>query len=97
MELRYASNELERQCTDESYMKRKLGEERAKKLKLRINELRQVSAMNDLLLLAGKWELLKQNRAGQWSGRLTGNWRVIAEPDGKAINVVVVQEIIDYH
>ena len=37
--------------------------------------------MADLLLGTGRWEELKADRAGQWSARLTGNWRLIVEPD----------------
>lgn len=97
MELRYADNELERQCTDGRYMQRKLGVQRAKALKLRLDELRRVDELDDLLFIAGKWESLKADRAGQWSGRLTGNWRIIIEPVGATITVVLVREIVDYH
>lgn len=97
MELKYADNELERQCTDARYMLRKLGAQRAKALKLRLDELRRVSELGDLLFIAGKWEELKGDRAGQWSGRLTANWRLIVEPDGTIITVVLVREIVDYH
>ena len=97
MELKYASNELEHQCTDGRYMQRKLGAQRAKALKLRLDELRQVEELGDLLLIAGKWEELKEDRAGQWSGRLTANWRLIIEPDKTFITIVLIREIVDYH
>lgn len=97
MELRYATRELERQCTESSYMQRKLGAQRAKGLRLRLDELRRTDEMSDLLMLAGKWEELTADRAGQWSGRLTANWRLIVEPDGATISVVLVREIVDYH
>ena len=97
MELRYGDSELERQCTDARYMQRKLGAQRAKALKLRLDELRRVSELGDLLCIAGKWEELKGDRAGQWSGRLTANWRLIVEPDGTIITVVLIREIVDYH
>ena len=97
MEVRYADNELERQCTEARYMKRKLGEQRAKALRLRLDELRKVEELGDLLHISGKWEELKGDRAGQWSGRLTANWRVIFVPDRDCITVVVVTEITDYH
>ena len=97
MELRYADNELERQCTDARYMQRKLGAQRAKALRLRLDELRRVEDPSDLLFIAGKWEELKGNRAGQWSGRLTGNWRIIFEPAQTTITIVLIREIVDYH
>lgn len=97
MELMYADNELERQCTDGRYMQRKLGAQRAKALRLRLDELRRVTELGDLLFIAGKWEELKGDRAGQWSGRLTANWRLTIEPDQTTITIVLIREIVDYH
>ncbi|MDJ1371675.1 type II toxin-antitoxin system RelE/ParE family toxin [Gulosibacter molinativorax] len=96
MELRYADNELERRCTDARHMQRKLGAQVAKALRLRLDELRNAAEMSDLLFFAGRWEELKGDRAGQWSGRLTANWRLIVSPDDGAITVLVI-EITDYH
>ena len=97
MKLRCSDNELERQCADERYMKRKLGAQRAKALRIRLNELRRVEEFSDLLFIAGKWEELKGDRSGQWSGRLTANWRLIVEPRENTVTVVLVREIVDYH
>lgn len=96
MELRYASNELERQCTEQRYMQRKLGAQMAKALKLRLAELRRASEPADLLLGMGHWEELTQDRQGQWSARLTKNWRLIVEPEGNNVTVWII-EIVDYH
>ena len=97
MKLSYADNSLERVCTDERQMQKKLGANVAKKLKLRIAELVRVDEMKDLLEGTGKWEQLTGDRAGQWSAHLTANWRLIVEPvDGEQVTVLVV-EIVDYH
>lgn len=97
MQLDYADRELERQCTDERYMQRKLGQQVAKALKLRIAELRYATEMQDLLLGAGRWEELSGDRRGQWSARLTANWRLIVQPDERDVITVIVVEIVDYH
>lgn len=96
MQLGYANRELERICTDARYMQRKLGVQVAKTLKLRIAELRYATEMADLLHGTGRWEELSGDRAGQWSARLTANWRLIVQPEGESITVTVV-EIVDYH
>ena len=96
MELRYGNNELEKQCTEERYMQRKLGVQVAKSLRLRLLELRRAGEPGDLLLGAGNWEELKQDRQGQWSARLTKNWRLIVEPEGNDVIVWII-EIVDYH
>ena len=71
MELRYADRELERQCTEDRYMQRKLGAQRAKALRLRLDELRRAEELADLLFFGGKWEELKGDRASPsfWSAR----------------------------
>lgn len=97
MNVDYATRELEKQCTDERYMQRKLGAQVAKALKLRITELRRGTDMDDLLLGVGRWEELKGDRSGTWSGRLTANWRLIVRPEKRDGLTVVVVEIVDYH
>ena len=77
-------------------MQKHLGAQVAKTLRLRMAELRYVQEMTDLLLGTGKWEELKADRAGQWSARLTANWRLIVEPDGDGMTVIII-EMIDYH
>lgn len=78
-------------------MQRFLGAERAKKLQLRLDDLLAAEKMADLLQMTGKWEELKADRAGQWSARLTGNWRLIVQPEEDEEVVVLVVEIVDYH
>jgi proteic killer suppression protein len=98
VKLSYATRDLERICTDARRMQKSLGAERAKKLQLRLDDLRAAEKMADLLQMTGKWEELKADRAGQWSARLTGNWRLIVElgAEGEEVTVLVV-EIVDYH
>lgn len=98
MKLSYGSRDLERTCTDARRMQKSLGAERAKKLQLRLDDLRAAEKMTDLVQMTGKWEELKADRAGQWSARLTGNWRLIVEAgaEGDEVTVLVV-EIVDYH
>lgn len=78
-------------------MQRKLGAQVAKTLKLRIFELRYATGMADLLAGTGRWEELSGDRAGQWSARLTANWRLIVQPRGREEITVIVIEIVDYH
>lgn len=97
MQLEYASRAIEKTCTDGRHMQKERGVQMAKTLKLRIAELRRAVEMNDLLLGTGRWEELEGDRAGEWSARLTKNWRLIVEPLDRSIVTVRVIEIIDYH
>ena len=91
----YATGQLERECTTEREMKRRYPA-LVKSIKLRIAELRAADSVDALRLGPGRWEPLRADRLGQWSGRLSGNWRLIVEPEDDGSRVRVV-EIIDYH
>jgi len=97
VELEYATHDLERTCTDERVMKKKLGVQVSKSLKLRITELRRAREFDDLRWGVGRWEQLSGDRGGQWSARLTGNWRLIVRPLERDLTAVLVLEIVDYH
>lgn len=96
MDVRFGSRDLERQCTDAKHMQKKFGVQMAKTLKLRLNELHMAKEMADLLSMPGRWEELRGDRNGQWSARLTKNWRLIVEPGDDSI-VVWIVDITDYH
>ena len=55
------------------------------------------------LMSLGGWHRLTGNRDGQWSGRLTGNYRIIVEPVPGGMRVVAVEQAVkvlsieDYH
>ena len=97
MEVRYATRKIEKICTNDREMKRKLDANIAKKLRLRIVELHNVESFADLLRGTGRWGQLTGDRAGQWSARLTANWRLIVTDEGGSPVVARVIEITDYH
>ncbi|MHA7227817.1 type II toxin-antitoxin system RelE/ParE family toxin [Glutamicibacter soli] len=97
---------LLKQASDAATAKKELGADQAKKLGMRVAELRSVDTIEDLLAGTGRWELLLQNRAGTYSGRLNGNYRLIvsfetedSEGDVKQANATCASllEIVDYH
>ena len=71
MEVRYTDRKIEKICTNEREMKRKLSQSVAKRLRLRIAELYNAESFDDLLQGTGRWETLSGDRVGQWSARLT--------------------------
>ena len=97
MQLDYATRDLERSCTDARRVQATYGANVAKKLKLRLAELTYVDEMADVLAGPGRWEELTGDRAGQWSARLTANWRLIVEPEQRDVITVIIVEIVDYH
>ena len=75
----------------------KLSQDVTKRLRLRIAELYNAESFDDLLQGTGRWETLSGDRVGQWSARLTANWRLIVTDEGGTPVVACVIEIIDYH
>lgn len=86
------------------------GPENAKKLRHRLDDLDAAQSMEDMLGLPGRWEELKNDRAGQFSARLHGGLRLIvkpqkqpppSKPDGglnwPAIDSIYIVEMADHH
>ena len=78
-------------------MVRELGLQVAKALKLRVAELRRVREFRDLLAGTGRWEQLTADRSGQWSARLTANYRLIVQEERGGVATALIVEITDYH
>ncbi len=79
-------------------MIRELGAQVAKALKLRVAELQRVREFPDLLVGTGRWEPLTADRSGQWSARLTANYRLIVEEERDGVvALALIAEITDYH
>lgn len=78
-------------------MARAYGAQVAKTLKRRINELTLVDEMDQLLAGPGKWHPMRADRTGEWAAWLTGNWRLVVEPDGEGEPGVLVVTVEDYH
>lgn len=97
MQLRYSSRDLERTCTESRIMQKRLGAQVAKALQLRLSEVRAVREFSDLLLGTGRWEQLLGDRAGQWSARLSANWRLIVLEDAEDQAIALIVEVVDYH
>lgn len=73
-----------------------------KKLRLRVKALQAAESLGDLNEIdpAGRWHWLHGDRQGCYAGDLSGNWRIIVEPNPQgslaAVEVTVI-EIADYH
>ena len=71
------------------------GENAAKLLNLTVpTALQDARSPRNLELPGWRLHQLKGDRRGQWSGRVSGNWRIVFRfADGEAVDV----DLIDYH
>ena len=78
MRILFANRSLERLCSEESRMKRKLGPSGARKLKARLADLRAAARVRDLV--AGHPHPLTGDREGQFAVDLDGGRRLVFAP-----------------
>lgn len=80
MDILFKTNQLQKICNDYKLMQRKLGDERAKRLKRRLDDMRAASCLEDLRTLPQtRCHELTGNRAGQLSVDLDHPYRLIFE------------------
>ena len=95
---------------DDAKLSQTYGAERGGHIRKRLDDLAAAASLEDMKSLPGRCEELTSNRKGQFSVRLTGNYRLIFEPnhdpvpvqvsgglDWSQITSVKVIEVVDYH
>ena len=110
MQILFASDRDKKLFESKSQQARRFGPDAAKKLRARLDDIDAAASMEDMRNLPAKWEELKNDRAGQFSARLTGGLRLIVKPsrhppplkpdgglDWRAIDGVTVIEVVNYH
>lgn len=78
MQITYASKKIQRLCEEGKYQCKELGDNRAKRLKNRLGELRAVENVSQLRL--GRPHALTADRTGQYSVDLDGPMRLLFVP-----------------
>lgn len=109
MEIQYASKDLGKTLTDDRLVRKKYGKV-SDAIKARLADLRAVESLDDMRNMPGKIEELRQDRKGQFSIRISANWRMILIPandpvptksdggiDWTAVSSVTVIKMEDYH
>lgn len=81
MEIVFQSAKLEKECNDYRLLVRRHGQERAKRLRRRLDDIRAAETLEDLRKLPqNRCHELKGNRAGQLSVDLDHPYRLIFVP-----------------
>jgi proteic killer suppression protein len=110
MEVTFGTRQLQRTCESASEMRRTYGAACAKKLMLRLTELRAAPCLDDLRQLGGRCQELDAGRYGELALDLSKGRRLVFAPtaatspkgrrrplDWRGINAVEVIEIADDH
>lgn len=109
MEIDFADERLGRLCNTQRDLTRKYGSEGAKKIRARLDDLRDAERLADMRRLPGHCEELLHDRKGQLSIRVHQGYRIIFTPqdpvattpegglDWNATRAIRVVGIEDYH
>ncbi len=110
MKISFKNKTLEKYANNDRIGLKKLGDQKFKKLKQRLDQLKASKTLEDVRFQPGRFHELTGNRKGQWACTLDQPYRLIFEPqenpiptddDGKyiwvEIKAVKIIKIDDYH
>lgn len=98
IEVRYRTRQLRKVCEDASVAERKYGAAAADKIQRRIDQIRAVDSVEELVQFGiGRCHPLQGKRKGQYAMDLTQPYRLIFEKVNEQIVAVEILEIVDYH
>ena len=110
MDILFTNERLHKLCTDQRAAIRKHGSDRAKKIRLRLDDMDAAAHLEVTRHLPGHFHELTGDRAGQLACSLDGPYRLIFEPANEPVprnaagglswaevTAVRILEIVDYH
>ncbi len=98
MKIVYNNKSIEKVCTNASIAEKKYGAEMAKKIQMRIDQIKASDSVEQMIQFhLGRCHLLKGNRKNQYAVDLVHPQRLIFEKKGNEIHIANILEIIDYH
>jgi plasmid maintenance system killer protein len=110
LEVLFATQALEKRLGSDKRRRREFGDEIAKVIARRLNELRAAPHLGAMRAMPGHCHELGEDRAGQLSVHLTGPLRIVFEPadepvptrddgglDWDRVTAVSIREVVDYH
>lgn len=108
MDIQFSDRQVRKLCEDASVARKKLGAEVAKKLQIRLNELRVAAHLDELV--TGRPHPLKGDLRGCFGITLHGGVRLVIRPahdplplrpggdlDRRSVTAVTIESIGDYH
>jgi proteic killer suppression protein len=110
MNILFKTSKLLKTCTDDRLRQKEQGQVRAKKIKLRLDDMHAASVLEELRYLPGRCHELTGDRKGELAVDLDHPFRLIFrianDPvphkedgglDWNKVTAIEIQEIVDYH
>lgn len=80
MDILFKSRKLRKRCSDDRKASRAFGEDRAKRVRQRLDDLKAAENLEVMRTLPGRLHALRGDRQGQLALALDGPYRLILEP-----------------
>ncbi len=98
MEIEYKNRQICRICEDMAAAQKKHGLRMAEKINQRIGEIRAADSVEQMIKFGiGDCHPLHQDRRGQYAVSLVQPYRLIFEQKDSKIQIVTINEIVNYH
>ena len=109
MDIEFRTEKLRKTCNDLRLLTKTYGADRAKKIRQRLDELRDARTLADMRFLpAARCHELAGERSGQLAVDISHPYRVVFSPidptereggglDWERVTAITVEEIVDYH
>ena len=98
MDIRYKNNKIRKICTDINAAQKKYNLKMTVKLYERLQQITQATSIETLIILRlGRCHPLYGDRLGQYAMDLIHPYRLIFTQYGNTVDIVEIQEIVDYH
>lgn len=98
MQIEYRTRQLELVCTEIPFAERHYNERMAARIHLRIEQIRAATNIVELMRHhLGRCHALTGDRAGQYAMDLVHPYRLVFICLGDRLQIVEIQEIVDYH
>ena len=98
MDIRYKNNKIRKVCTDINVAQKKYNLRMAVKINERLDQLTYAESIEVLICLRlGRCHPLYGARLGQYAMDLIHPYRLIFTQYGDTVDIVEIQEIVDYH
>ena len=98
MDIRYKNNKIRKVCTDINVAQKKYNFKMTVKLYERLQQISQATSIETLIFLRlGRCHPLYGDWLGQYAMDLIHPYRLIFTLYGNTVDIVEIQEIVDYH
>lgn len=98
MDIKYKNKNILKVCTNADVARKAYGKDMAEKIHMRIDQIAAACTVEELVMYhIGRCHPLHGDKNGKYAMDLAQPYRMIFAKIGEEIQIVEIQEIVDYH